>query len=169
MKKLLSLLALFAIVAIVTPAYAEQVTKEATITIAGGSSNATVVVDCFAKGVGKPQANEIMKVALFNTNVNTAKVVFAVAEYDGTYTTIATQDFTLAPFSYINNAPFSKFSAGTWTNLEVSDTKATTNAVVSYSYVAVPYMAKNLRITVTQSTTNALTATTDYKYQVITR
>jgi hypothetical protein len=155
---------LMTVFALAPIAGAEQVTKEGTITIPIGSSNAVLNIECYARGVGKPQANEIVKLALVNSGTTTAKVDFAVAELDGTYTVIASQTYTAGANTYLNNAPFYKFSTGTSTL--VTDSAGSTNTVTAYGFA--PYMAKTLRISVGQ-TGGANAVATTYTYQVITR
>jgi len=159
MKKLLSLMALVAVFAMIAPEVsAEQISKEDTITIVGGSSNTVTLVECYARGVGKAQANEIVKLGFYNPSATTtAKVDFAVLELDDTtYTSIASVDYTAGASTYVNNTPFKTFVTG------VGGASST-----NYNYTA--YSTKKLRINLYQNATNAVGVTTSYKYQVYTR
>lgn len=157
MKKLMALWALVMMMAIVVaPVSAEQVTKEGTITIVGGSSNTVTSVECYARGVGKAQANEIIKLALFNPSATTtSKVDFAVLEANGTYTSIASQDYTAGANAYVNYAPVYKFITGS------------SGALTNWGFT--PYSTKTLRIDLYQNKTNAVGTTTTYTYQVYTK
>lgn len=137
---------------------AEQITREGTITVAGGASNVTQVVNLFNGGVGKAQANEIVKVALYSPSATTTtKVDFAVQEVDTTtFTTVASQDYTAGAYTYLNNAPFYKFVTGV-------------GGASSTNYNFTPYMSKTLRLSLWQNATNSALVTKTYTYQVITR